>query len=88
MSLGKDYLGPKVLVLESQCNGAHDVIPTARKFAQELRRLHGEGYDVKGVTIRGTILRNDHQVIPRCNLALVDGDLVEKPRPGQAGECQ
>ena len=62
--LGETDLGSKVLVVESQCKGAHDVIPTARKFAQELRRLHGEGYD----------------------LALVDGELVEKPRPGQVGQ--
>ena len=86
MGRGEDDLGGKVLVLESQCKGAHDVIPPARKFAQELRRLHGQGYDVKGVTIRGTILRNDHLVIPKCNLALVDGELVEKPRPGQVGQ--
>jgi len=84
MDLGKDYLGPKVLVVEGQCKGAHDVIPTARKFAQELRRLHGEGYDVTRVTIRGTVVRNDELVTPRYNLTLFAGELVENPPPARA----
>jgi len=59
MNHADDYLGPKVLGLESRCKGSHDLIPTARRFAQELRRLHGEGYNVTAVTIRGTMIRND-----------------------------
>jgi len=84
VDLGKDYLGPKVLAVESQCKDAHDLIPTARRFAQELRRLHGEGYDVRHVTIRGIVLRNDGLVIPECNLVLFAGELVEKPAPTRA----
>jgi hypothetical protein len=79
MDLGKDYLGAKVLVLESRCRGPHDLILVARRFAQELRRLHGEGYDVRAVTIRGTVVRDDHMVVPKCNLTLFDGELVERP---------
>jgi DNA-binding IclR family transcriptional regulator len=76
--LSRDYLGARVLALESQCKGSHDLIPAARKFAQELRRLHGEGYDVRGVTIRGTVLRNDNMIVPRHKLTLIDGELLER----------
>lgn len=79
MDPDRDYPDGKVLVVESQCRGPHDVIPAARKFAQELRRLRGDGYDVRGVTIKGTLVRNDHLVVPSCNLVLFDGELVEKP---------
>jgi hypothetical protein len=79
MDLDKEYLGARVLALESQCKGAHDLIPTARRFAQDLRRLQGEGYDVRHVAIRGIVLRNDELVIPECNLVLFAGELVEKP---------
>ncbi len=78
MDMGDDYLGPKVLRLESRGKGSHDLIPTARRFAQELRRLNGEGYDVMAVTIRGTMIRNDRLVVPKCNLSLVGGELLER----------
>lgn len=84
LDLGKAYLGPRVLALESRCEGPHDLIPAARRFAQDLRRLRGEGYDVRHVTIRGIVLRNDELVIPECNLVLFAGELVQKPAPTRA----
>lgn len=68
----------KVLALESRCKGAHDLIPTAHRFAQELRRLHDDGYDVASVTIWAAVVRDDRPVIPKARLTLVDDELLER----------
>lgn len=73
------------MIVESRCRRARDVIPTAHDFIKELYRLWGDGYDVRTVTIKGTLLRNDQVLIPKSNLVLFGGDLVEKPRTAPDG---
>jgi hypothetical protein len=53
-NLSKDSPGSNLLALESRCKSAHDLVPDARRFAQESRRPRGERYDFKVVTISRT----------------------------------
>lgn len=59
--------GAKVLALESKCKGAYDLIPTARRFAHELRRLHGYGYDVRQHHHLAAVVRDDRPIIPKAS---------------------
>lgn len=75
----QDDLNGKVLVIETRCKGACDLVANARTFAASLRSLHFEGYDVTQVTIKGVAVRNDVPTMPAHDLTMhgASGELRE-----------
>jgi len=58
--LSSDALPPRVLVIEAKAHSSiRDIAKAAASVAEECRRLRWEGYDLRHVSCKAIMLRND-----------------------------
>jgi hypothetical protein len=77
-----EELGKAIAIEVKGKSSWRDLVPAARSVARGIRKMQGEGYDLRSYIVKAYMIRNDRVLEPPCELrpSAYDEGLVETRR--------